>query len=183
MSTTHVELDADRWRLRPPQAKDAAGALEMLTDPAVVRFNPAREVVDLESASAWIDRGADWDTGNHRTWNVVDADDDDVFVGNVSLWDLDPIHLSAGVGYRVHPEWRGQGIATAAVRAISRYAFEQLGIERLGLLHVLANPASCRVAEGAGYLLEGTLREEYRLADGSRWDSHVHSLLPADLDG
>ena len=42
MSTTHVELDAGRWRLRPPQAKDAAGALAMLTDPAVVRLNPAR---------------------------------------------------------------------------------------------------------------------------------------------
>lgn len=175
----HVDLVAGPWRLRPPLGSDAERALTMLTDPAVVRFNPARDVTDLETARAWIERGADWDSGDHRTWNVVDADD--AMIGNVSVTDIDSTHLSAMVGYRVHPEHRGRGVATAAVRAASRYAIEGLQIERITLLHVIANPASCAVAERSGYVLEGVMREEYRLPDGSRWDSHLHSLLPKDL--
>lgn len=151
----------------------------MLTDPDVVRFNPARGVTDLDAARAWIARGADWQSGDHRTWNVVDGTG--AMVANVAVTDIETTHLTAMVGYRVHPAHRGRGIATAAVRAASWYAVEALGIERIALLHVVANPASCTVAQRSGYVLEGTLREEYRLADGTRWDSHLHSLLPNDL--
>lgn len=177
-----VELDAGRWRLRLPAPRDSVGALEMLTDPEVARWNPAPAVVDLPSAAAWLARGADWDDGNHRTWTIADADD--LFVGNVSLWDMDLTeHLYAGIGYRVHPGHRGHGIATTAVISASTWAIETLGIERIGLVHTIANVGSCSVAGKAGYVLEGILRDDFRTPDGQRWDSHQHSLLRRDLLG
>ena len=44
----------------------------------------------------------------------------------------------------------------------------------------MANPGSCRVAERAGYLLEGTLRDSHRYGDGRRYDEHVHGRLTTD---
>ncbi|WP_223884412.1 GNAT family N-acetyltransferase [Micromonospora craniellae] len=43
-----------------------------------------------------------------------------------------------------------------------------------------ANPASCRVAERAGYPVEGTLRESHRYGDGRRYDEHLHARLATD---
>jgi len=176
-----VVLVAGHWMLRPPLPKDAVAALAMLTDPEVARWNPAHDVKDLESAELWLARGADWDSGNHRTWSVVDSDDE--MVGNVSLWDIDADNRSAGIGYRVVPSARRRGVASTGVVAVTRWAFESLGVERISLVHVLANPGSCGVARKAGFQLEGVLRQEYRLTDGTRWDSHMHSLLPSDLVG
>ncbi len=53
---------------------------------------------------------------------------------------------------------------------------------RLDLYHSVANPASCRVAEKAGYLCEGTMRGSCLHADG--WhDMHVHGLFQGDVAG
>jgi RimJ/RimL family protein N-acetyltransferase len=42
------------------------------------------------------------------------------------------------------------------------------------------NAASCGVARKAGFLLEGTLRESYRYADGRFHDEHLHARLATD---
>jgi RimJ/RimL family protein N-acetyltransferase len=177
----YVELEAGRFRLRPPEPKDAVAALAMLTEAEVARWNPASDVTDLDTARSWLARGADWSTGGHRTWSIVNGDD--AFVGNLSLWDLDYEHRSAGIGYRVAPQHRRQGIAGESVRVASRWAVEELGVERIALVHVVENAGSCGVARRAGYVLEGMLREEYRTSDGTRWDSHLHSLIRSDLAG
>jgi RimJ/RimL family protein N-acetyltransferase len=45
--------------------------------------------------------------------------------------------------------------------------------------HSTQNPASCRVAEGAGYLAEGVKRSEALHADG--WhDMHQHARIATD---
>jgi RimJ/RimL family protein N-acetyltransferase len=174
----HVEIAAGRWQLRPPVESEAADALAMLVDPLTAQWYPA-DVTDQDSAAAWCLRGADWSTGNHATFSVLDATSGRL-VGNVSLWGVDPAALTASVGYRTAPWARGQGVAPAAVDAVTGWAFGALGLERVELPHRVANPASCRVAQKCGYLLEGVLRQEYRDDDGVRWDCHLHARLAAD---
>ena len=57
--------------------------------------------------------------------------------------------------------------------------FGQVGLHRIELLHSTGNAASCRVAEKAGYVLEGTKRRQGLHADG--WhDMHLHARLRDD---
>ena len=56
---------------------------------------------------------------------------------------------------RVH--W-GRGIMTAAVRAVTAYAFASLDLLRVFALPFSDNAASVRVLEKAGYVREGLLR-------------------------
>ena len=56
-----------------------------------------------------------------------------------------------------HTGQTGQGIATAAVRLIARFGFEDLGLQRLELLVAADNLASRRVAEKVGARFEGVL--------------------------
>jgi RimJ/RimL family protein N-acetyltransferase len=50
----------------------------------------------------------------------------------------------------------------------------ELGIHRLTIVHSLANDRSCRVAQKAGFALEGTMTSQQLLVDG--WhDTHLHA--------
>src|SRR4051794_24206729 len=179
-----VELVSDDGRLllRPPRRSEAAAALAMLTDPDVAQWNPAPAVVDVASARDWCDRGADWASGGHATFSIVDAKDPSTYLGNISLFDLalDPAHAQGSVGYRVGPAHRGKGVATTALRTVTAWAFDDVRLFRIQLFHAVDNRASCAVADRVGYRLEGVLRSGATYGDGLRHDEHLHARLACD---
>lgn len=59
----------------------------------------------------------------------------------------DVARLSAEVGYRVGEPFWGQGIATGALKALTGYAFTELGLVRLYATVMEWNPASARAPE------------------------------------
>ena len=174
-----MELVTDRLLLRPPKESDADDALALLQDPEVARWNPGPPEVDRDAALGWCRGGADWSNGDHATWHGVDPMTGRLIV-NISLFSIDPEHSSAKVGYRVVPWRRKQGLAREGLIAVTAWAFSELRLERVQLEHAVANLGSCRVALGAGYRLEGTLRAAFRTPDGVRHDDHVHGRLSVD---
>jgi len=77
-------------------------------------------------------------------------------------------------------KWNRLGVVVEATERLSRWAFEDLGLHRLRLCHSTTNPASCRVAEKAGYSFEGIRRSALPHEDG--WhDEHLHSLVRGDI--
>lgn len=171
-----VELTVGGLLLRPPDAREAVDALAMARDPETARWNPVSSVVDLASAREWCERLADWSSGDHATFSVLDADTGRL-LGNVSLHELDLGRSSGEMGYRVAPWARGRGVATASVRVVTDWAFAALGLRRVQLFHAVANEASCRVAVKAGYPTEGTLRSGSVYGDGLRHDEHLHARV------
>src|SRR5690349_24843982 len=117
----------------------------MLRDPDVARWNPTPSVVGLDSAAAWCERSADWSDGDHATFSVLDAATG-AYLGVVSLHSVDPVRSDAEIGYRVTPRARGRGVATEAVTAVTAWAFMNLPVVRVELLHAVANRPSCTVA-------------------------------------
>jgi RimJ/RimL family protein N-acetyltransferase len=105
--------------------------------------------------------------------------DDGVPVGNVAVSNVERRHLTGWVSYWMLSEARGKGLATKACRAVSEFAFAELGLFRLELAHRLDNPASCRVAVGAGFQAEGVERARL-LYDGVRYDTETHARLATD---
>jgi len=166
--------------IRPPAAEDAQRALELLNDPDVRLWNPARACPDLQTAEAWLRDGADWADGSHATWSAVDAATGQM-LGNVSLFAIDTDDRVAKIGYRVHPDARGRGVARQMVDAVTRWAFESRGLMRVQLEHSVENAASCRVAEAAGFVYEGLARSAYAVpGTDDREDCHIHGRLPSD---
>ena len=67
------------------------------------------------------------------------------------------------------------------MQLIARWAFNELGVQRLELTTAPENVASQRVAERAGFTREGVLRGLVATKSNGRRDSVMFSLLPADL--
>ena len=85
------------------------------------------------------------------------------------------------IGYWMARNARGRGICTRALRLLSRWALDELALQRLELITDPDNHASQRVAEKVGFRREGILRAHLRHPDGRVRDSVMFSLLPGEL--
>jgi RimJ/RimL family protein N-acetyltransferase len=101
---------------------------------------------------------------------------DDALVGSVGLRLLGPDRRSGEIGYWVATDARGRGVATAATRMLSDFGFETLGLRRIELNAAVANTASRRVAEKAGFELEG-VRRAWRAVAGVPTDHCLYSRV------
>ncbi|WCN83575.1 GNAT family N-acetyltransferase [Micromonospora sp. LH3U1] len=174
----HVELAAADLLLRPWRDEDAPAVRDALRDEAIAQWNPqGGGPIDDEVALLWIRRRADWSSGSHASMAVTSAADGKL-LGSVSLHG---IHDGDGsIGYWTVAAARGRGVAVRAVVRLTEWAFADLRLHRVELCHAVANPASCRVADRAGFPAEGTLRESYQYGDGRRYDEHLHARLATD---
>jgi len=82
----------------------------------------------------------------------------------------------AEIGYWLAKDYRGRGLATAAVRVMVRHAFQDLGLRRIEATSASRNLASHRVLEKAGFIREGFLAA-YHLKDGVLIDVYLFAIL------
>jgi len=122
-----------------------------------------------EWVATWFER---WAAEIGAGWAVCD---DQGLLGRMSL----RANLAEGLGdvaYWVLPEARGRDVAARALRTMSTWSFLHVGLHRIELAHSTRNTGSCRVAVKAGYVLEGTKRQQALHRDG--WhDMHQHARL------
>ncbi|KUN79451.1 acetyltransferase [Streptomyces bungoensis] len=167
-------LELRPWRL---DDADADALLAAGQDPSISRWN-LFTVAGRAEARARIERlHARRRAETGVVWAV--APPGGAALGLAGLNDVDLAGGTAEVVYWVLPPARGNGVAVAAARRLSRWALDELGLHRLDLYHSTANPASCRVAEKSGFAPEGTLRSAQLHADG--WhDLHLHARVAGD---
>lgn len=88
------------------------------------------------------------------------------------------------LGYAVHPDLQGRGLATEAVRAVVGLALGPGGLRRITTRVFAPAVASSRVMAKVGFTLEGTERAAVLSPDGSTWwDDQAWSLLRTDRTG
>lgn len=97
-------------------------------------------------------------------------------MGQIGLRMVDVEFGCGHISYWMLPDARRRGVASRAAAEVARWALDDLGLHRLEIHHSTANAPSCRVAENAGFTLEGTMRSALLHADG--WhDMHSHARV------
>lgn len=103
--------------------------------------------------------------------------------GGVGLTLRDDVEkVSAEIGYWLGQRFWNRGIATAAVRAVTKYGFEQFSLTRIYALPFASNVASHRVLEKAGYVREGVLRRS-AIKNGIVVDQVLYAVTDQDGAG
>lgn len=175
----------EKVTLRRAVGSDRTRLMEGANDPETQRWIYRLPVPydDAEADRFFAGREQEMADGRAVHWVMADARTDD-FCGLVSIHQ---IRRPCGeIGYWTHPDARGRGLTTEAVRLMARHAFIDaedggLGLERLALFADVANPASCAVAEHAGFTRIGTERLGTGTRSGERSDSAAYDLLRTDL--
>lgn len=82
--------------------------------------------------------------------------------------------ISAEIGYWLGESCWNRGIVTEALRAVTAEVFRNSDLRRLYALPFADNPASVRVLEKAGYVVEGHLRQS-AIKDGKVRDQLLYA--------
>ena len=164
--------------LRPLAASDVDDVTELIADPTTLHFTRVPEPPPEGFAQGWYERYAQGrETRSKEAFAIVG--DDGTFLGLALAPAIDAEAGEAELGYIVAAHARGRGVASEALAQLTRWAFEERGIQRAYLIIDVDNPASKVVAERAGYSLEGVMRSTY-LKQGRRSDTELWSRLPSD---
>lgn len=173
-----VEISAGRLHLRPWTAYDESAVLEACSDPEIQRWTPLPSPYTREDARAWLTATvpAGWESGTTASFAVVDATSGDV-LASAGLHRI--ADGSAEVGYWCAPAARGADVMTEAVGAVCRWAFAELGLQRVEWVAGVGNWPSRAVAEKCGFRIEGVIRDGI-LQRGTRMDGWLGALLATD---
>jgi len=132
-------------------------------------------------AEAWIRSHVE--QFEHRTGVIfaITLKDTDELVGAISLFSLRAASNRAEMGYWIGVPFWNKGYCSEAAKALIRYGFDELGLNRVFAEHMARNPASGRVMEKAGMTYEGTLRQHVK-----KWDRYedlkVYGILRSESD-
>ena len=174
------DIPAGTFALRQWRSADAPQLVAAFQDPAIRKWN-LRELESVTEAEALIDA---WKTGWHRkvevSWAIVCMEAPSIVLGHVGFRSLFLQDRIAEVSYWVMEDRRRRGLATLAAGALARWGITQLALERIELVHSVYNPASCCVADRAGYHFEGVKRRLQQHSDGRRHDMCLHARIPDD---
>lgn len=177
-------VEGDGVRLRAYRGEDVDDVVTGCNDPVTQLFLPSLpSPYTPADARWWVSQGA---PAAFAAGGAAYAIADPVtgrLLGGVGLDRVVAARLQAEVGYWVAPWARRRGVATAAVRALSTWAFATTGSVRLELLTAWENAASQRVALAAGFQREGVRRAAGALRSGEREDLIVHTRLADDAVG
>jgi RimJ/RimL family protein N-acetyltransferase/ADP-ribose pyrophosphatase YjhB (NUDIX family) len=181
--------------LRPPRLSDRQQWFELLHDDAHLRYGTPSFLSLPDSPdglSTAISESVQDHAGGQPSMFVIAAVDDPARLLGTISWRAagHPSMRNADIGYGVHPDARGRGVATGAVRLLVRWlttAANGPEAGRVQLDHSVENPASCKVAERAGLPREGVRREYLPLRDPDaaggfrRHDVCLHGLPAGDV--
>jgi [ribosomal protein S5]-alanine N-acetyltransferase len=171
------ELETERLLLRKMRLEDARAMFAYASDPEVTRyvlFDTHRSIEDSVAFLRFAVEG--YERGDFGGWGVV-LKDSGAFVGTCGVdYGYAPEHARAELGYVLSREHWGKGLMPEAVRAVIRFGFGRMALNRIQARCIAENTASARVMEKAGMTYEGTLRE-YELIKGAYRDMKFYSIL------
>lgn len=151
--------------LRPYVPWAAKGVPSLVQTEADCRRFQARFLLREDLTMAIFERDANGDEG--------------AYIGGTGLHRIDWAVRRFEIGYWCRSSRVGEGFVGEAVEALTRCAFEQLRALRVELRVDEANERSWRVAERAGYLLEGVLRSQSLAPSGEPRDLRVYAKTRA----
>lgn len=173
------ELTDGRVLLRPWAPTDAPSVAAACADADIARWTSLPSPYTPADAREFVAEWApgQWSSGEGAVYAVVDPVTGQLY-GSCGLH-LGRDQATAHLGYWTAPAARGRGLTTAAVRLLCDWTFRDRGLTRVEWYAEVGNWASRRVAEKAGFTVEGLLRS--RLRHRGQWvDSWVGARLATD---
>jgi len=159
-------LQTDRLILRHARPADLEGLHAVLSDPVAMRWWATVPHETREETETWL---SGMIVGNAAGSVDFVIERDGVVIGKAGCWRLPDI------GYILHPDHWGQGLAAEAVTATIDMVFDVTAVETLSADVDPANAASIRLLERLGFHRSGFAERTWHI--GGEWKDSVYFAL------
>ncbi|MCA9802629.1 MAG: GNAT family N-acetyltransferase [Cyanobacteria bacterium HKST-UBA02] len=172
-------LDSERLYLRPVSIADVSDRYcAWLNDREVNQFLETRfSEQTLESIREFVASKVNLD---EEPFFAICLKDGDRHIGNIKLGPISRYHNHADISLFIgeRDQW-GKGFASEAIAAITKYAFDERGLNKLRAGCYARNHGSARAFEKCGYVREGLLKG-YLFEDDGETDMILLGLHVSD---
>lgn len=166
-------IKSKEFILRHPLLSDAESFFEAETDEQSKKgfFTTPKNVEEIRES---IKKQLREDKKKKPSSEMFVIEIDGQCAGWINLHDLNKKYHEhkATIGYCLHPNFRGRGITSKAVKLVTNYAFKKYKLKRISGWCRTFNKASAKVLENSGFKLEGILRKN-KIKDGKYLDDMV----------
>ena len=171
------EIETDRLLLRKFKLSDAEEMYKnWANDDNVTRYITWPTHKDIEETRRVVEGYVnDSARDNYYHWCIVLKETNEA-VGSIGAFRLyDDLKLFE-IGYCIGKKFWNKGITTEAMKALIKFFFEDVGVNRIEARHDVKNPASGRVMIKSGLKFEGILRQAGKTNNGIN-DMAVYAIL------
>lgn len=172
-------LETERLVLRAMTPGDAEAVFAYASDPEVSRYTIWETHRTIEDSKAFLKSVAGkYGSGGEPDWGIVYKGDRRL-IGACGFVNWSREHDRAEVGFTLHRGYWGRGLAAEAVRALIRFGFERMRLNRVEARCIAENTVSARVMHKAGMTCEGTLRRR-EFVKGAYRDMKLYAVLAGE---
>lgn len=173
-------LEAEIVRMRPLEGDDIPHILKLASAAEIAENTFVPHPYPPEAAAEFVSKTREsWHYDEGFTFAIIDKSSD-AFVGAMGIHPKEK-HHAAEVGYWIGKPFWGRGLATAALRRIIQFGFEQLGLNRIQAGHFRHNLASGRVMQKTNMRYEGVQRQGMHHREQYK-DVVYYAILRADYE-
>lgn len=169
------EVTGNLVRLRPIEARDADAMFDLVSDMEAMRRIGVTTSLTRDAVAEWASVVADV---SGRVDFAITAPDDDEFLGEAVLYNLDQGSRSAKLRVLMRKTHRNERMEGEAARLILAEAFGTLQLHRVSAEPLAIDERGLRIVRFIGFRDEGRLKESDRVGD--TW---VDRFLFAALEG
>jgi RimJ/RimL family protein N-acetyltransferase len=165
-----------RLILRRYTHDDLSDVLEFASQPSVARVTSGNIDATEEGVGRYIELQNSYQPfEKDKVFDLaIERKEDGVVIGLLGFICRD--HLQGEIGWALGVEYRGQGYATEAARALIAYGFKSLDLHRIHADTSIGNTASWRLMERLGMKREAHLREVV-YQEGKWLDRYIYGVL------
>ena len=117
-----------------------------------------------------------YERANYYRWAVIEKQSGEC-IGQIAFFLVDTRNEFAEIEYCIGRAYQGKGYATEACKAVIRFGFETIGLHKVQICCRPKNIKSKSVIEKCGLKYEGTLRDYFKMPDGSFESRMYFSIL------
>lgn len=154
-------IETERLILRRFKMEDAEAMYKnWASDEEVTRFLtwPPHSSIELtkDILQDWIN---DYKNEDSYNWAITIKENGDEPIGSIGAVDINERVNMVHIGYCISKKWWNKGITSEALKALIKYFFEEVGVNRVESRHDPNNPNSGKVMMKCGMKYEGTMRQ------------------------
>jgi UDP-4-amino-4,6-dideoxy-N-acetyl-beta-L-altrosamine N-acetyltransferase len=169
----------EKVRLRAIEREDIPTFVRWLNDPEVRRYLEMYLPMSKAEEEQWFESYLKNDSS--RIFGIETGEG--VFIGNIGLHDIDWKNRSAVLGIVIaEKEYWGQGCGSDAIKALLRFAFDEMNLNRIHLSAFDFNERAIRCYEKCGFRREGRAREAL-FREGTYHDAIHMAILRREFVG
>jgi len=155
MFSKFPRLETSRFVLREVSMNDCEDIFDIYCDEEAVRFQGVNAMETMEQARKSVNFFQNgFEDKKFVKWCIARKEDNRV-IGVITLHEINIWHMKAEIGYMLNRRYWNQNVMSEAGERMLKYAFNEVGFNRIEASIHPENIASIRLSEKLGFEKEG----------------------------